>query len=344
MILKKELGQFYTTNSGYITQSLLDVFPADSIIVDPFAGYFDLLKLVNDRFAVEAFDLDPRNEETIKNDSLLNPPDYTGKWILTNPPFLAKNKSTNNRSFLKYPVDDLYKVALLTIADSDCLGGVIILPLNFFSGDDSRIRIDFLSRFKILRLNIFEETTFSDTTIPICAFSFVRSNDTFNQSIPTCFFPSLKNIKLDLKWKELYTLGYAVLNLREDSNLKVSRLQEKTKERPSNLYLRTTDTGTHDGRISLTLRKPFVGKVSDRSFATICFNRLFSDKEQKLICHEFNERIEKYRAKYNSLFLTNFRGSTENYTRKRISFELAYRLISNIVLECIKPEESALPI
>ena len=54
-------------------------------------------------------------------------------------------------------------------------------------------------------------------------------------------------------------------------------------------------------------------------------------KEQLIIINEFNRIIEHYRGKYNSLFLTNFRNSTKLYSRKRISFNVAYKLISYII-------------
>ena len=47
------------------------------------------------------------------------------------------------------------------------------------------------------------------------------------------------------------------------------------------------------------------------------------------IIDEFYKRINEYRDKYNSLFLTNYR----NNLRKRIGFDLAYRIISNIILD-----------
>jgi hypothetical protein len=41
--------------------------------------------------------------------------------------------------------------------------------------------------------------------------------------------------------------------------------------------------------------------------------------------------LNENREKYNSLFLTNFRNSTKAYSRKRISFDVAYKLISWII-------------
>jgi len=70
-IKKQKLGQFYTTNSKYITTNLLDIFPQDSIVVDPFSGNWDLLNLLDKNiYTIEAFDIDPKNNDTIKRDML----------------------------------------------------------------------------------------------------------------------------------------------------------------------------------------------------------------------------------------------------------------------------------
>ena len=100
----------------------------------------------------------------------------------------------------------------------------------------------------------------------------------------------------------------------------------------SNLYLRAIDTGSNDGRISLTINdKHFYGKESDRSFATLVMDKKYTNEQECIICDEFNRILELNRIKYNSMFLTNFRNSTSSYARKRISFDVAYKLISYII-------------
>lgn len=52
-------------------------------------------------------------------DTLLNPPDYKNKWVITNPPYLTKNKAKDKTIFNKYDVDDLYKATLKSILNCD---------------------------------------------------------------------------------------------------------------------------------------------------------------------------------------------------------------------------------
>ena len=51
---------------------------------------------------------------------------------------------------------------------------------------------------------------------------------------------------------------------------------------------------------------------------------------QKKLIKCFNELLNNYREKYNSLFLTNYRES-KDISRKRISFDLIYSLCTFIL-------------
>lgn len=323
---KKSLGQFYTKNSAYITQGLLDVFPNEGIVVDPFVGEGDLLNIINNK--TEMYDIDPKIKNTIKRDTLANPLDYKNKWIFTNPPYLAKNKNKDKTLYNLYNVDDLYKASILSIIG--CEGGIIIIPLNFFSSDNGDTRKKFLSLYEVIKINVFEESVFDDTSYTICAFSFVKKENV-EQSINFKFFPSGKELPINLFKKNGYKIGGEIYNL-EQSDVKVSRLLIGQEKPNSKIFLNAIDTGTLDGMIRLSLREePFYGKQTDRAFATIVFNRNFSLREQEEIVERFNKTLLKYRNKYNSMFLTNYRNSTAHMARKRIGFKLAYIIISNII-------------
>ena len=90
---KKQLGQFYTTNYEYILSNMK--IPNNvKTIIEPFVGNGDLLKFIKKtNYKLEIYDIDPKITDTIKRDTLTNPPDYTDKFILTNPPYLARNKN-----------------------------------------------------------------------------------------------------------------------------------------------------------------------------------------------------------------------------------------------------------
>ncbi len=80
---KSQLGQFFTTNYQHILQNL---YIPDNIthIIEPFAGNRDLLSFINDKdkYIIECYDIDPKNDFVIERDTLNNPPDYDGKFVL----------------------------------------------------------------------------------------------------------------------------------------------------------------------------------------------------------------------------------------------------------------------
>ena len=179
---KSLLGQFYTKNFSYIFEGF-KVFDGIKNIIEPFAGSGDLLNFVDrDYYNIECYDIDPKKDYIEERDTLLNPPDYKDKFVITNPPFLARNKCKDKTLFDKYGVNDLYKCFIKELVNNKCLGGIIILPLNFWCSIrkmDIKLREMFLSVYQIEKLNIFEEKVFDDTTYSICPFLFKRR---YNQS------------------------------------------------------------------------------------------------------------------------------------------------------------------
>jgi len=327
--MKKELGQFYTRNSKYIIGNLIDYIPKDACIIDPFAGEWDLINLFDNKKI--AYDISPKNDLTIKRDTLNYPPDYKYKWVITNPPYLARNKNKDKTLYDKYDMNDLYKISLKTIMGCD--GGIIIIPLNFFSDQRTKLRDDFLSQYKIDKLNIFEETVFSDTTYTVCSFAFHKQENEY-QYIDTIFYPNKNRKQFLIEKKYNYKIGGDFIHeMNKYKNNKIQRLVKKSKTKPnSNLYLRCTDSGSDNGKISLIMKdKHFYAKESDRTFATIVLPDEYNLSDQIKICDEFNYIINNNREKYNSLFLTNYRNSTKSYARKRITLSLSYNIIEYII-------------
>ena len=324
---KVQFGQFYTTNSQYIIGNLIDDLQKDLVVVEPFCGQGDLLIFENE---YEIYDIDPKLKNCEKRDTLKNPPNYEGKLVVTNPPFLAKNKNKDKTLYELYNVGDLYKAAIKSILT--CSGGILIVPLNFFCDEDNSFREKFFTRFDLIRLNIFEETVFDDTTYTICSFSFkLKETETDVDIIECNFFPTKEIRKFELKKSSGYRIGSEFLDIIDSQkNIGIKRLTFG-KVPNSNLYLRAIDTGSESGRIALTINDtPFYGKESDRTFATLIMDKVYTRQQEEKICEEFNSILEKYRQMYNSMFLTNYRNSS-TYARKRISVDVAYKLISYII-------------
>jgi hypothetical protein len=116
---KKTLGQYFTTNQQYILSGMK--IPDNVVnIIEPFAGEEHLLDFITDRnrYNIECFDIDPKKEHIIRQDTINDPPSYTDKFIITNPPYLARNKTECKVAFDNYDTNDLFKCFLKNLNKS----------------------------------------------------------------------------------------------------------------------------------------------------------------------------------------------------------------------------------
>lgn len=338
--MKSSLGQFYTTNYEYIFTGLNMPASKEVVIIEPFVGKGDLLSFAKN-YEIELYDIDPKIENANKRDTLLNPPDYKDKFILTNPPYLARNKSKNKEIFDKYKTNDLYKCFIKSFCDKRYpIGGILIIPLNFWSSirkADVSMRKMFLNIFNVVRMNIFEEKVFDDTSYTVCSFQFELKSH--KNKIPVTIFPSLQNMNISLNEKNDFSIGGKIYKL-SSKKFNITRLTTKNvNSKNTNLVVRCIDNNASD-KIKMYFAEDEkdiyiddTPKMSARTFATLVITPEIDVKTQKRLAKVFNKTFNKYREKYNSLFLTNYRES-KDIARKRVSFDLVYNL-SGFILDSL---------
>ena len=343
---KKMKGQFYTVNSSYILDGLPMPPKTAQRVIEPFAGKGDLLEWLfrnGNTLPLELYDIDPKKDGVIQRDTLMNPPNYKDSWILTNPPYLARNKCDKKEIFDMYDTNDLYKCFInsLTNQKDKCAGGIIIIPAGFFLSPrdlDVRCRNNFLSNYKLLKVKYFEETVFPDTTTTVVAFAFENSPVILNeQSVEWISLPSGDKRIFKMSKENNWIIGGDIYNLSIPVGVKIKRHVEghtlKDDEKITSMTLSALDSGTKYGRINLEYKEGYVypAKECSRTYATLCIKgKNLSSEEQKKICLEFNSLVEKKRSETWSLFLPQFRESKE-YARKRIPFELAYTIVLHLI-------------
>jgi hypothetical protein len=336
---KKELGQFYTTNYEYILSNM-EIPDNIKTIIEPFVGNGDLLKFITNKnkYNIEIYDIDPKYINTIKRDTLKNPPDYANKFVLTNPPYLARNKSKNKELYDRYKCNDLYKCFMSNLIENVCEGGIIIIPLNFLSSirkADIELRKRFSEKYSIKIINIFEEQVFDDTSYAVCSIYFIKKTSANVDIIDAYIYPSSKKMHIKLTSENNFTIGGEIYNLPTNSKYKVRRATKKTKENITNILLQCIDNNINNqlGFRVVSDDDVFIDntpKLSARSYATLVINKSLTLKEQELLVKKMNNYIKCQREKYNSLFLTNYRESN-TIARKRISFHLAFKICNYIL-------------
>lgn len=343
VVNKKQLGQFFTTNYKYILQSF-QIPNNVSRVVEPFAGNKDLIKFLDESyserpFVVECFDIDPKSDDITKQDTLNNPPDLTDAFVLTNPPYLARNKSKDKDVYEKYKTNDLYKCFIEILIQSKCIGGILIIPLNFISSirkSDIELRRRFITKYHISHVNIFEEQVFDDTSYTVCSLQFERK---IMESHTNCtIYPSKTQIQFTLNTENNYTIGGNIYNLYVSGTIDVDRATRLTNnDNITNILLKCLDDNSQN-MIRLMMvddatRDKYIDNTENltaRSYATLIIKPSISKEEQESLVFKFNEYLKNERESFHSLFLSNYRES-KGIARKRISFKLAFDLCNYLL-------------
>lgn len=323
--------QHFTTEAERICGNLVKFIPESATLIEPFVGEGNLLGLFPSS-EWELFDIEAMIENVVQQDTLMTPPDYSGKWVVTNPPYLARNKAGNKELFDKYGLDDLYKIAITTILDAE--GGILILPTNFFTDErTSSTREKFFSRFKIELVNIFKTPAFTSTTYSVSSFAFRKLRATESretQELEIIVHPEGESVKARIESNHGFRIAGRELDEISSTKPVFSRLM---KDRDvvghlTNIKLYAIDT--REARIRLEYdEQHFYGAQTDRSYATFVSSVEIGEEGQKRIVQRFNEELNMLRDDYSDIILTNYR----DYNRKRIGFGFAYRLLSKIAKE-----------
>jgi hypothetical protein len=343
---KKMLGKFYTTNYDYILQNL---HLPDNItnIIEPFAGNGDLLNFIKNKEAynITCYDIEPQQDFITQQDTFIDVPDFTNQFVITNPPYLARNKSTEKKYFDKYNTNDLYKCFIKILIEQTCIGGILIVPLNFISSirkNDVQLRDKFLEKYNIQTINIFEEQVFKDTKYSVCCFQFsLKSSDTDNH-ISCNIYPSNKHFKIILNKHNNYSIGGEIYNLQQNEIYKIERATHLLKDKKyfTNILVKCIDDNIHS-KIGMSIVDNIdtyidtTKNLSARSYAILVIEPAIDLDTQKKLVDNFNSFLNNQRETYHSLFLTNFRESN-SIARKRISFGLVYTICKFLLYDIYK--------
>lgn len=317
----------YTTKAEEICANLKKYIPDEALLIEPFVGDGDLLNLFPDH-VWEKYDIEEK-KDSICQDTLKYPPQYKGKWVITNPPYLAKNKANDKTIFNLYKTDDLYKATLLSLLE--CEGGILIIPTNFLTDEKTGpVRSQFLNNFEILEMNIFTQPVFITTTYSVCSFAFRRKQiGKILQTFPVNISPSGETVDITIYPEYDYRIAGEFYNsLSSTKNIFNRLIGDTSSDYITNIKLYALDTRTDRIRVEFEPNH-FIGKSTDRTYATFTCKEKLTQEQEHFLIKEFNKQIETFRKKYYDLSMTNYR----DFNRKRIGFTFAYQLLSKIYNE-----------
>lgn len=157
-----------------------------------------------------------------------------------------------------------------------------------------------------------------------------RRDDRFSQ-IETHLYPRGDTIFITLDTTNNFTIGGEIYTLPMNPNVKITRATSDTDDKYiTNILLKCIDDTQKLGFSVVADDERYIDntpKHSARSYATLVINKTMDLNEQKDLVERMNAYIHEQREKYHSLFLPNYRDSN----RKRISFDLAFRICGHLI-------------
>lgn len=321
---QQALGQFFTTNAERILSGW-ERYVAQCDVVDPFAGGWDLLNWARENGAksVSGFDIDPKNEQTIFNDSLRNPPDLTDKFLISNPPYLASNKSKGQGKdiFEKYQQNDYYKCHLAALIESNVERGIMIIPSNFWCESSTKIRRLFFSHFRIIEAKYWTEPVFDNATTGITAFVFERG---VTKLTPIKFLPENRTTVLNTD-NSFLIHGGDFLESIDNPRYHFNKLSDiNTKENILNIIVGTLDNGRYSTGFHIYTGLPLLTPKTIITTFQITSPTNFTQQQQTEAVHIANEILNQARNQYDSMFLSNYMGARQ----KIMSVSIANKVLS----------------
>jgi len=333
---KQKFGKYYTTNAAFLLEGF-ESLVKDKSCVDPFCGDRDLLRWaeINGAISTEGYDLHPQHPETEKRNSFENPPSLDGKFVLSNPPYLAAAKNADKSIYEKYEINDLYKAFLLQLIDTSVTEGILIIPSNFLSESSSRARDPFLSSFEILECRYFQYPAFPEATTGVIVFSFKRSAPSDSRK----FFMEMlssptESEKFEIEiWKKYKWLwGDRFFDFIDDPRPLKIKLHTTESRFPPNtrLVLGLLDKGKYKFGCHVNEGEPFVTPPNVFTTYQVDIPEIELTLEQeRRVAAKYNEILWNFRREYRGMFLSNYMGGIQ----KIKSRAMAHALLSKVIKE-----------
>lgn len=321
---KREYGQYFTQENPF-NHSLfkewisIAVCEKQEIVLEPFAGANNILKLINEsgyNFQWTCYDIDPPIENVFPKyqveyrDTIADfPSGY--RICITNCPYLGKSSARRRKIDYHWEEDDLYKVCLNRMLDN-CEYVAAIIPESFITANIHRDRL-----WGVISLTC---KMFYDTDCPVCLAMFTpySTNETKVYSMDV-YLGSLEDLS---KFDVPNTINQAkwVFNDKNGSiGVKTIDSQKKA------------DCSFFGGE----LIDPETIKVSSRSFTRISGLPENIDKNNFFdIC---NNILKEYREHTKDVLMTSFKGlRADGKYRRRLDFKTVRNIMNQALIEINK--------
>lgn len=316
---KLELGQYYTVFNPFkhfrFNEWFLNALKnSNNQVLEPFAGSNNLIKMLkeNYQFEFKSYDLEPNNIKEVEQLDTLKYFPKGFNLVITNPPYLSKNKSTKYKiPFPNSKFDDLYKLCLkITLENVDY--AAFIIPASFINAKTINLW-DRLDTYILLNKKMF-----NDTDTPVCLALFSPKSEISKKQL----FVGEKEL---LDWESLKNqIDYEFPKANSHHKIQFNSIE-------GNLGLFAVDSPKGKSiRFCLSDEvDKYPIKTSSRNITKILIDKKINQDD----INDLNNLIEKYRNISNDIFLNSFKGLIKdgNDYRKRLDYRTARIIITKFL-------------
>jgi len=174
-----------------------------------------------------------------------------------------------------------------------------------------KLRKEFLQKYMISKINIFEEAVFDNVAITVCAFQFKKKQKKVKQMSKVVIYPQQKINTHD------FTKYFALpkILIEENKEIQVRRGITSSAMQETKILINCVDNVNEKIGAKIITSEISPKKSSRHNFIAYV-NRSLSIKEQQIIVSLFNKKLMDIRIQYGSLILPYFLG----FGRKRLPF------------------------
>jgi len=314
---KQKSGSYYTTNAKDLLSGFEHVVK-NECVVEPFSGGGDLARWCDEVPVKTVILLDLKNG----HDSIMRP-HFTHDVIVTNPPYLSRNKNKNKAPYDLWGQDDLYKCFLAALVASDVRKGILILPSNFISESRSKARDLFFSKFRINTCKYYTTPVFDDASTGICVFDFERWTPQPTMDVE---FP-IQGKTHTLHKKHAWLVGKTFFDYiyADPDPIKVEILREG---QGTNIIISLLTNGKYPLGAHYNTGDPFY--ASEKTFTTYQVKMDIPMDKQREVVDTYNQVLAEFMTLYDGLFLANYMGAEQKIKSRRYSGLLLSRVAKQI--------------
>lgn len=306
-------GQFFTRKDVWLTPQIKKFIhnlkdEGISKILDPFAGEGDLLKQVDIFDDYEGFDIDEKLGWKLNNSLINIPKQDNTTFILTNPPYLAKNSAKRNNYkeyeyFNNNDFQDLYQIALFK-----CLEAVnyviAIVPETIIFYKPLRKYIELLC--------VIEDNPFLNTTCPVSAVCLNKNGGNGNIYKGEEFVDNLENL-------------FKKVLIPKNSKEIVFNHPE------GNVGLIALDGVYLDDKIRFISAEELENKYPRNKIKVSSRHLTYIKTDENIDIKRANEILNSYRADCKDLLLCSYRNNNKaGVRRRRLDFSTARAILERI--------------